>query len=77
MVAPWLISLLVSIVLNVAAYALQPKPPRAKPEAAADPEGPTAEDGIPIPVYFGTVIDKSPNCLGYWDKRTRQFSVNA
>lgn len=48
-------------------YALAPKVPEQKPPNLADIETPTAEQGRPIPVIFGTVTTKSPNVVWYGD----------
>lgn len=69
MLATFLIQVLVSLVLIAAAYLLMPKP---KSEAAdpADFEGPSASDAKPIPVVFGTVKIKAPNCLWFGEIST-------
>jgi predicted phage tail protein len=64
----WLIPLLVSLVLNVVAYLLAPKPKTPKPDAARDLEDPTAEAGRPIPVVFGTITVKGGNILWFGEK---------
>jgi hypothetical protein len=75
MIAPWLVSLLISVALNVVAYIITPKPKAPKPQAAAQAENPTAEAGRPIPVVFGTMRVKELNVLGFWDKSTKQFQI--
>lgn len=77
MVAQWLIALIVSAALQVAAYVLTPKPKAPKPEAARQADSPTADAGRPIPKLFGTARLKETNVLGYWDKSTRQYTVDA
>lgn len=66
----FLVQLAIAIVLAVISYALMPKPKPPKQDAASDLEAPTADAGRPIPVIFGDVTIKSPNCLGYWDIST-------
>lgn len=60
--------------LLVASYfisaALAPKPPVPKPAALNDFDVPTAEQGRPVPVVFGTVTLTGPNVLWYGDLRT-------
>lgn len=73
----WLIAVVVSLVISVAAYMLTPKPKQPKPDAARDFELPTADAGRPMPVIFGTVTVKGPNVLWYGDKQVREFSVKA
>lgn len=57
--------LVVLIVSSLIAYALAPKPPAPKPAALSDFDVPTAEEGRPIPVVFGTVTITGPNVLWY------------
>lgn len=75
MVAPWLVAVIVSVVLNVAAYVITPKPKSPKPAAAEDAQYPTAEAGRPITKFWGTMTLKSPNVLWYGDKSTRQYKI--
>jgi hypothetical protein len=75
--APWIVQILVAVALLVVSYLLMPKPKVAKPEAAKDLEGPTAEAGKPVPVVFGTVTVKGINCLWYGDKKTHEYQVKA
>lgn len=77
MIADWLIAVIISTVLQVAALVLTPKPKGPKPEAAQQAENPTAEAGRPIPVLFGTARVSETNVLGFWDKSTRQFEIKA
>lgn len=50
--------------LNIVS-ALSPKPPTPKPADITDFDAPTADEGRPIPVVFGTVKIKGPNVLWY------------
>jgi len=75
MVAQWVIAFFVALALNVVAYLLMPKPKQSKPEAAKDLESPTAEAGREIPVPFGTLTIKSPNCLWFGDKNMNTYQV--
>jgi hypothetical protein len=59
--------LVVAIVVAIAAYAMAPKPPEPKPPMLKDFDVPTAEQGRPVPVVFGTVVLKSPNIVWYGD----------
>lgn len=52
----------VGIILSVV---LAPKPNKPKPAALSDLNFPTAKEGIPIPVIFGTVTITSPNVVWY------------
>ncbi|PQO23074.1 hypothetical protein C2I36_09855 [Rhodobacteraceae bacterium WD3A24] len=56
-------------------YALSPRPKSKRPEAAGLDEFdlPTAEEGRPIPVVFGTVRVKAPNVVWAGDLRTKKI----
>lgn len=73
----FIIQFVIALVLAVISYILAPKPKTPKPEAAKDMENPTAEAGMPIPVVFGTVTLKSPNCLWFGEKRISTYKVPA
>lgn len=73
----FLIPLLVGIALNIIAYLIMPKPKQAKPEAAKEMDSPTAEAGREIPVVFGTMLIKDPNCLDFCDKYVREYEIKA
>lgn len=64
------LNLLIGLALMIIGYVLMPRPKQAKPEAATDMEGPTAEAGRAIPVVFGDITIKSPNFLWWGDKET-------
>ena len=53
--AAWLIPVIVSLVINVVAFALMPKPPAPKPPAVGQQKIPLTEIGTPVPVIFGKV----------------------
>ena len=59
--------LVVVVVAAYAAYAMQPKAPEPVPPTLRDIAAPTAEQGRPIPVVFGTYVVKSPNIVWYGD----------
>lgn len=71
----WFIPLLIAVALNIVSYLLMPKPKGAKPDAAKEMEGPTAEAGREICVPFGTIIIKSPNALWWGEKRMNTYKV--
>lgn len=60
-----------NIIIAVASYflnlVLAPKPQNAKPASLEDFDIPTAEEGIEIPVVFGTVNIRNPNVMWYGD----------
>lgn len=72
----WFIPLLISLALNVVSYILTPKPKGPKADAVKDLENPTAEAGRELPVVFGTMTIKSPNCLWYGNKSSRTYKVS-
>lgn len=49
----------------VLSFAATPKPPSPKPAGFSDIDAPTAEEGKPIPVLFGTRDLNSPNIV-WW-----------
>jgi len=57
--------LLIGLLLSALSYALTPRPKVEKPQAASldDFSLPTAEEGRPIPVVFGTVLITGPNVV--------------
>lgn len=75
MIAPWLVALIVSTALNVAAYVITPKPKAPKPEAIQQADSPTAEADKPMPVLFGTGRISETNVIGWWDKSTAQREI--
>ena len=66
---PWA-QLIVWIVTALVQYALAPKPPKPQAAELKDFDAPTAEEGRPVPVVFGTVLVKSANVVWYGDLRT-------
>jgi drug/metabolite transporter (DMT)-like permease len=70
----YLIVLVVSALISVA---LAPKPPNQKPADLADIDAPTAEEGKPIPVVFGTVMLSGPNVLWYGALRTTPIKADS
>lgn len=75
MPAPWLVALIVSVAINVAAMVIMPKPKAPKPDAVQQAESPTADAGKPIPVLFGKARIMETNIIGWWDKSTRQYEI--
>ena len=55
--------LVVIVVAALVYVALAPKPPAPKPAELSDVDAPTAEEGRPIPVVFGTVLITGPNVV--------------
>ena len=67
----------VLLISAVVAYALAPKPPKPKPASLADFDIPTAEQGRPIPVIFGTVLVTGPNVIWYGDLGTEPIKAKS
>lgn len=60
--------LAILIISSAISYAMMPKPPAAQPPSEIkDFDLPTAEEGRPIPVVFGTVKITGANVLWYGD----------
>lgn len=62
--------LAIMIIAALVAYALAPKPPTPKPAGLDDIDAPTADEGRPIPVVFGTAKITGPNVIWYGDLTT-------
>lgn len=64
--------LAILIISSAISYAMMPKPPAAQPPSEIkDFDLPTAEEGRPIPVIFGTVKITGANVLWYGDLSSR------
>jgi len=53
------------VISSFVVSALAPKPPAPKPASLQDFDVPTAEQGRPIPVVFGTVTVTGANVIWY------------
>jgi hypothetical protein len=62
----WFVVVLV-IAVVAASYSVSPKTPEPVPPTLKDIQAPTAEQGRPIPVVFGTYVVQSPNIVWYGD----------
>ena len=69
------VQLILFVVSIIISYALAPKPVAPRPAALEDFNAPTAEEVRPIPVIFGTVWIRGPNCLWYGDLRSTPIKV--
>lgn len=65
--------LAVALVLAIVGYALAPRPPKPKPASLEDVQVPTAEEGRPVPVVFGTVRVTGSNVIWYGDLSTSKI----
>ena len=68
MVWPYIVAIVVAALV---ATALAPKPAAPKPSTLEDFDAPTAEEGRPIPVVFGTVTITGANVIWYGNLRTK------
>ena len=59
------------IISTVVSILLAPKPQAPKPASLSDFDIPTAEEGRPIPVVFGTVTVTGTNVVWYGDLRVK------
>lgn len=67
-------TLAIMALAGLAGQLLGPKPPKPKPAAFEDFEVPTAEEGRPLPVVYGTVRMTGPNCLWYGDLKVKEIT---
>lgn len=63
----WVLYLVLIAVAIYCAYAVGGDTPDAIADSLADVNAPTADQGRPIPVVFGTCLIKSPNIVWYGD----------
>lgn len=61
----------VAAISAVVSYLLMPKPTIASPVAAESFDVPTAAEGAPIPVLFGTRMVKAANVVWYGDIKAK------
>lgn len=77
----WLfvLRLVTALALTALSYALSPRPKTERPQAAGLDEFdiPTAEEGRPIPVVFGTVLLTGPNVVWAGDLRVEPVEEQA
>lgn len=59
------------VVSLVVAYASMPRPQSQPPAGFGDLKVPVAEEGLEIPVLFGTRLLKGPNVIWYGDFKTK------
>jgi hypothetical protein len=76
MVLPaWVISLIVSAVLSVAAYVITPKPKAPRPAAVEDAKAPSADKGRPAPKVWGTITVRGSNVLWWGDRSKNSYMI--
>lgn len=64
------VQIAIMVISALLSYALAPKPAEPPKPSLEDLSLPTAEEGRPLPVVFGTVWVTGPNVLWYGDLRT-------
>jgi len=67
--------IIVLVISALVSYALAPKPTQPPKPSLEDFDFPTAEEGRPIPVVFGTAWISGPNILWYGDLDTTAIRV--
>lgn len=65
------------IVTSLLSSLLKPKPEQPKPAALSDFDLPTAEEGRPIPVIFGSPTIRGANVVWYGDLGTRPIKTKS
>lgn len=73
----FLIYIAVLLVSAFVSIALAPKPPKPKAASLEDFDIPTAEQGRPIPIVFGTKLVTGPNVIWYGDLATRDIKSSS
>jgi len=58
------------IVSLVLAASMRPKSQSQPASGLNDVQAPTADEGLPVPVLFGTRVIEGPNCVWYGDLRS-------
>jgi hypothetical protein len=71
------VQLVIALVIVAIGYALASKPPSPKPSSIKDLDVPTAEEGRPIPIVFGTVTVTGPNVIWYGDLGTSKIKKSS
>jgi hypothetical protein len=65
------------VIAAIISIALAPKPPKPKAATLEDFDLPTAEEGRPVPVVFGTVRITGSNVLWYGDLSTQKIKKSS
>lgn len=66
----WVNIVILAISLIATAVALQVRPPEQKPASFEDINLPTADEGRPIPVVYGTYLVQAPNVVWWGNPST-------
>lgn len=61
-----LLQIFIAVAMMIISALLMPKPKASRAETSPGEE-PTASAGTPVPVLFGTLRIKDPNCLWFGD----------
>lgn len=72
----YVVYVIVALIIG-AAIAYSAKPPQPPPAEFEDFQVPTAEQGRPIPVVFGTVTITSPTVVWYGNLRYRRVRTKS
>lgn len=71
-----LFQILVAVVMIAVGYLLMPKQ-QVPDQKIKQGDNPTASAGTPIPMLWGTMTIKAPNCLWYGDKYLIKSKIDA
>lgn len=63
------VQIIIAVISALISYALRPKPQSAKAPTLDEFSVPQAEEGVNVPVVFGTVWLKAPSVLDYGNLR--------
>lgn len=66
-------SLILTVVSTIISMVMQPRPIPPISASLSDFQVPTAEEGRPIPVIFGTVLIKGANVVWYGDLKKEEI----
>lgn len=67
--AAFLVPLLISLAVSAVSMLLMPRPKQENAQAG-QLDGPTAQEGKPIPVVYGTVMVKNVNIVDWFNPGT-------
>lgn len=71
-------AIIIAAIVNVAAQLLMPRPRQGRPDSMTEAmENPTADAGKPVPVIFGDFEVRSPNVIGFYDKKMDTYDVDS
>lgn len=73
-----LAALIIAVVMHVAAALLLPRARTGRPDSMTEEmDNPVADAGKPVPVVFGDYELRSPNVIGFYDKKMDTYDVDS